>query len=72
MDAAVERDPVRGWKFSLGLFAGLTGLGIGTLAMTAGTPTLSFGIANLGAGLVLIGVLGKAICGAALWTAVEQ
>ena len=72
MERWMDEDPTRAWKLSLGLFAGFAAFGAGLLALNAGSPIPSVATANVGDCLVIIGVLGKVICGTGVWTLVKD
>ena len=64
--------PGRAWKISLGTFVGFIAVGVEVLSLSAGLHAPSLAAANLGDGLVLVGILGAALSGLAAWTGRES
>ena len=68
----IDDEPGRIWKLSLGTFVACIAAGIEVLSHNAASYPPSLAAANLGDGLVLIGILGAALSGLAGWTGQES
>ena len=72
MFSYIEDESGRAWKVSLGTFFACIMAGIEVLSLNAVAHPPSLAAANLGDGLVLIGILGSVLSGLAAWAGRES